>query len=387
MPTSSSGSASLAAYTNRYRTEDTLAYITDVYGKGTTMLTTDQQVIDVTVLDDHPVNAPEVGRHAHHAALILRPTAAARRWGTAIASNAISQEQFLDLVVDGIAEIASPDEGLELRDLIQDLHAIRSTEVKSVIRTGGEGAIQLSENVKLHAGPGDAVQFPEQMTIVLAPFAGIGESITPSDRPDQAARLGRPRRVLALLPRARRRDRQSDVVDRWPPHRNHRPHPALGAVSPWPGGCGVIVRCGPATTNSRSLTAPGRRSPCSCRSRSRSSGHRRWSRCSPRRSLRTTVTSSILATRRPRVPSTDWRALGWDRQADHDELLDDVRRIATTHSAPVRRWVTAERERLGIPAAPPFTVDQLDALDSLVRRAPVVVAQDQAAEQPQEHAS
>lgn len=88
----------------------------------------------------------------------------------------IDQEAFLDLVDDGIGEIASPD-GAQLRDLISDLHAIRNAEVKSVIRTGGEGAIQINENVTLHAGTGDKVTFPERMTIVLRPFASIVSTI------------------------------------------------------------------------------------------------------------------------------------------------------------------------------------------------------------------
>lgn len=188
------GVASLAAYVNRYQSAHTLAFISDVYGQGLALLTKDSSVAKV-VLDDHPVGEPAVGRRAHSARLVLRPTAAARRWGAALSATSIDQEQFLDLVVDGIAEIAAPD-GAQLRDLIQDLHAIRSTEVKSVIRTGGEGAIQIAENVKLHAGPGDTVPFPEDLTIVLQPFAGIGETITVPVR--VKPRVGNDRVVFSL---------------------------------------------------------------------------------------------------------------------------------------------------------------------------------------------
>ena len=80
-------------------------------------------------------------------------------------------------MVDGITEIAEPA-GAVLRDHVQDLHAIRSTSVKSVMRTGGQGAIELAENVKLHAGTGNAVPFPEVITVVFAPFAGIPDIIT-----------------------------------------------------------------------------------------------------------------------------------------------------------------------------------------------------------------
>lgn len=180
------GVRSLAAYVGRYQNPATLAYVTDVYGKGPTMLTGDTQVATV-VIDDHPatnldddgvlaVNA-SVGRRAHTAKLVLRPTAAAKRWGNALGAPRLSQEQFLDLVVDGLGEIADPD-GAVLRDLIQNLNALRSTEVTSVMRSGGQGEIVLAENVKLTAGVGNTVPFPEQMTIVLQPFAGVADTVT-----------------------------------------------------------------------------------------------------------------------------------------------------------------------------------------------------------------
>lgn len=183
------GVDSLARYVARYQTDDTIAYIRDVYGRGAAMLTSDTDAATV-IIDDHPrhpINRePEtltihsghdenVGRRVHTAVLVLRPTAAARRWGSVL-GKAIGQEEFLDLVDDGISEIASPD-AAQLRDLISDLHAIRNSEVKSVIRTGGQGAIQISENVQLHAGTGDRFVFPERMTIVLDPFAGIPSTI------------------------------------------------------------------------------------------------------------------------------------------------------------------------------------------------------------------
>lgn len=173
------GVPSLAGYLDRYQTPDTIAYVIDVYGHGLQMLTQDTKIAKV-VIDDHPANEQiidaEVGRRAHTAELVLRPTAAARRWGAALAASSLSQEQFLDLIVDGVGEIASPDSA-DLRDLVQDLHAIRQTEVKSVVRTGGEGSITLAQNVKLHAGQGNEVTFPEQMTLVLDPFAGVAETI------------------------------------------------------------------------------------------------------------------------------------------------------------------------------------------------------------------
>lgn len=164
---------SIAAYLERYKSGDSLAYAKDVFGKGLLMLATDTDFVSV-VIDDHPTGA--VARRAHAAKLVLRPTAAAKRWAAVLKAETLTQEQFLDLIVDGLTEIGRPD-GAVLRDLVQDLHAIRQTEIKSVIRTGGEGAIQLVENVKLHAGPGDTVTFPEEMTVALTPFVGVEEQV------------------------------------------------------------------------------------------------------------------------------------------------------------------------------------------------------------------
>lgn len=186
------GVDSLARYVARYQTDDTLAYIRDVYGRGAAMLKSDTDAATV-IIDDHPMNLDSpaakgsqdmlfgdaegpVGRRAHTAVLVLRPTAAAQRWG-AVLGGAIDQETFLNLVDDGIGEIAAPDAAV-LRDLISDLHAIRNSEVKSVVRTGGQGAIQVNENVSLHAGTGTLVEFPERMTIVLQPFAAIPSRVT-----------------------------------------------------------------------------------------------------------------------------------------------------------------------------------------------------------------
>lgn len=189
------GVMSLARYVARHiDAETTVAYVHDVYGKGISMMTSDTKAAFV-VLDDHAADhptptAPTVGRRAHRAELVLRPTAAARRWGAVLGGKRLEQDEFLDLVVDGISEIASPD-GSTLRDLIGDLHAIRSTDIKSVMRTGGEGLIEVAENVKLHAGPGSAVTFPETMTLVLNPFAAVPDAVTLNVRIKPAVRDAR----------------------------------------------------------------------------------------------------------------------------------------------------------------------------------------------------
>lgn len=168
------GVRSLAAYVNRYATEDALGYIVDVNGKGTAPLVGDLEAA-FYVLDDIPAPVGLTARRCHRAKLIIRPTAAARRWGKVL-GRSLSQEELLDLVVEGITEIASPP-GAELRDLISDLHAIRTTSAKSVIRTSGQLAVEVADRVTLHAGPGSQVEVPEKLTLVLAPFAGIGSTL------------------------------------------------------------------------------------------------------------------------------------------------------------------------------------------------------------------
>jgi hypothetical protein len=168
------GVSSFARYVNAHQVGHTRIYLTDVYGSGTKMLTHDTPVANA-VIDDHP-NGNRPGLRGHHARLVFRPTAAARRWGNVLEGPRLTQEGFLELVVDGVAEIANPDASV-LRDLISDLHAIRTAEVQSVIRTGGQGSIQLADNVKLSAGTANRVEFPETITLVLNPFAGIPSTI------------------------------------------------------------------------------------------------------------------------------------------------------------------------------------------------------------------
>lgn len=121
------------------------------------------------VLDTRHLSDPTTGTHiSGHAQLTIRPTAQAIRWGTAL-DRLHDQESMLDLVVDGIGEIAEPD-GATLRDLIADLHAIRTTSARAVSRRTGESTVEVSENVTLHAGPGNTVTIPERMTVIFRPF-------------------------------------------------------------------------------------------------------------------------------------------------------------------------------------------------------------------------
>ncbi len=168
------GVRSLAAYVNRYKTDDTLGWIHDVNGRGSAALVADLDLAEY-VIDDLPTDS--TSNRVHRATLVLRPTAQARRWGNALRSGTIDQETLLDLVVDGIAEIGEPD-GATLRDLVADLHAVRNTSVRSVIRKGGGATVEVADNVALHAGTGNTVTVPETITVVLQPYASVSDVIS-----------------------------------------------------------------------------------------------------------------------------------------------------------------------------------------------------------------
>lgn len=86
-------------------------------------------------------------------------------------------------------------------------------------------------------------------------------------------------------------------------------------------------------------------------------------------------------------PGVDWAQLGWSDAAEHEAMLTEVHRIIEgwrglpdAHHGRLLGYVNAAKPVHGIPERPPYTVDQLDELDRLVRRAPLIVAQDLAAE-------
>jgi hypothetical protein len=114
---------------------------------------------------------PRVGLRQHVAELVLRPTVPALRWADVLSVEGVTltQEGLLNLIDDGIGEIAEPDAAV-LRDLVADLHAVRTTGVQSIRRTGGDAAVTLTENVALRAGVGSQLTVPEQLTVSLVPW-------------------------------------------------------------------------------------------------------------------------------------------------------------------------------------------------------------------------
>lgn len=197
---------SLVEYVKRYQSADTLAYITDVGGLGPAALTADRSIVSV-ILDDHPVDG--VANRSHTSGLTMRPTPAARRWGAALAVATIDQEALLDLVVDGITEIAEPP-GAELRDLVADLHAVRTTEARSVIRSGGGSTVEVADNVALHAGTGNTLTIPEYITIVFQPWTAVDDRIVL--RVKIKARIANGNRVAFSLTAPDLDDKLSEVV-------------------------------------------------------------------------------------------------------------------------------------------------------------------------------
>ena len=166
---------SVARYVSRYASAHTLRYQRPMRD-GKAALVNGFTLADY-VIDDHPSDLDDnwemhhgVGIRAHHALFRLEPTAAAKRWGAAIAARH-TQESLLDLITDGIAEIGSPD-GAELRDVVADLQASRSTTARSLIGKFGKQVIELSDNVALHSGVGTEITIPAAITVVFQPFQG-----------------------------------------------------------------------------------------------------------------------------------------------------------------------------------------------------------------------
>lgn len=169
------GVDSFVRYIDRFKSEDSLIYLRDINGRAQEALLKDCEV-GTCVLDDYPTTGPETTSFRSHLAhLVLRPTAAAKRWG-AVLNIALAQETFVDLLDDGISEIYRPDAG-DLRDIIADLKVARTTTAAKALPKGGSTSISLNENVDLHGGKGNEIVIPEKVVIGFHPFAGIDDTI------------------------------------------------------------------------------------------------------------------------------------------------------------------------------------------------------------------
>ena len=101
---------------------------------------------------------------------------AAVRWAKALDGRVMSQADFVDLAIDGIAEIASPA-GADLRDVVRDLQATRTSAARSVVpdRRFVPGRV-LRERRPRGRAPGQPA-LPDRIEIIVAVAAA---STTPS---------------------------------------------------------------------------------------------------------------------------------------------------------------------------------------------------------------
>lgn len=74
----------------------------------------------------------------------------------------------------------------------------------------------------------------------------------------------------------------------------------------------------------------------------------------------------------------DWGRLGWDSQAQHDEVLAELAGLARSYPEPVQRHLRRVWRSKGFRT--PLGLVDMDEWDRLVRSAPRVVDQDVAAE-------
>lgn len=164
--------ASLVDYVNDFKEPGaTRAWMGDVTDRGATAIA-EPSTICTYVLDDLDPCSNLTGRRSHKATLQLRPTTAARRWAKALLADCLSQTQMVELVIDGVTEIAEPP-AADLRDVVRDLQAVRNTAAKSVVHTDGGFAIEVSEEVTLHAGKGATLSVPDKMRIVFVPWTAL----------------------------------------------------------------------------------------------------------------------------------------------------------------------------------------------------------------------
>ncbi len=148
---------SLAQYLNVHRTE------------GTTLYADSDDFTVTAVINDHA--AESAGHRDHRARLELEQTPGCLRWVGAHGKY-LKQEQFAQLIEDGITEIADPD-GATLLEVVQTIHSTNNATFRSGIRLQS-GQVQFSyvENIDARAGAQGDIEIPEIITLVFEPFYG-----------------------------------------------------------------------------------------------------------------------------------------------------------------------------------------------------------------------
>lgn len=72
-----------------------------------------------------------------------------------------------------------------------------------------------------------------------------------------------------------------------------------------------------------------------------------------------------------RHPGTDWRALGWRDQTDHQEFLESLRERARRLPADAQRAIRERRQQAGIDGRGPYSTDQALTIDALIEQAEI----------------
>jgi uncharacterized protein YfdQ (DUF2303 family) len=148
---------SLAWYVNTHRIDGTTLYANPELGTIT------------AIIDDHAAGSP--GHRGHTAQLKLRRTPGCERWLNAHARY-LNQEEFAQLIEDGLTEIARPA-GAELLEVAQSITATKSASFRSDRRLA-TGRVQFAwhEELDASAGASGELSIPEIVTLVFEPFYG-----------------------------------------------------------------------------------------------------------------------------------------------------------------------------------------------------------------------
>lgn len=156
------------AHTHFTTTESLAAYVVRHATAGTTLYADGETKVEA-ILNDH--SAGEPGHRDHRATLNLVRTPGCERWIKAHARY-MGQEEFSQLIEDGLTEIARPD-GAELLEVAQSITATKNASFRSDRRLDS-GRVQFTwhEEFDASAGQNGELTIPNTITLVFAPFYG-----------------------------------------------------------------------------------------------------------------------------------------------------------------------------------------------------------------------
>lgn len=144
-------------------------YVNAHAGPGATLYANLDAFSIEAILDDHEQSGPHHGDH--RVTLNLTKTPGCLRWLGAHASY-FGQEEFAQLIEDGLTEIARPD-GATLLEVAQSIRATKSANFRSDRRlTSGRVQFAWVEELNATAGADGNLEIPETVTLVFEPFYG-----------------------------------------------------------------------------------------------------------------------------------------------------------------------------------------------------------------------